>query len=67
MKGSLMDSIPTVIQESCISCGLCISRCPDVFRFNRDGKSIVFDLAGALREKIQQAIDGCPVQCVSWQ
>lgn len=61
-----MTKTPTVDQEACISCGLCVSCCPGVFRFNDDGKSECYDPAGASEAEIQQAIDGCPVQCISW-
>ena len=56
-----------VDQEACISCGLCVSTCPGVFRFNDAGKSECFDPAGASERDIQGAIDGCPVQAISWQ
>jgi ferredoxin len=62
-----MNKIPVVDQESCISCGLCISTCPGVFHFNSSGKSECFDPSGATEQNIQQAIDGCPVQCISWE
>ncbi len=62
-----MARIPTVDQDSCISCGLCVTTCPGVFRFNEDGKSEVYDPNGASEQEIQQAIDGCPVQCISWK
>ncbi|MDD2733817.1 MAG: ferredoxin [Desulfuromonadaceae bacterium] len=52
--------------ENCISCGLCISTCPAVFRFDASGKSESFDPAGASEADIQSAIDGCPVQCIRW-
>lgn len=52
--------------EDCISCGLCISICPAVFRFDSTGRSECFDPAGATEAEIQNAIDGCPVQCISW-
>lgn len=58
---------PWVDKESCISCGLCVSTCPDVFRFGSDTKSEVFNPSGAPEAKIQEAIDGCPVQCISWK
>ncbi len=58
---------PWVDQESCISCGLCSSVCPEVFRFAENGKSEVYDPTGAPEKKIQEAIDGCPVQCISWK
>ncbi len=58
---------PWVDQENCISCGLCISTCPAVFRFGNGGKSECYDPGGAPEHEIQSAIDGCPVQCISWE
>ena len=62
-----MAKTPVVDQEACISCGLCVSTCPGVFRFNADGKSECFDAGGAPEADIQRAVDGCPVQAISWQ
>lgn len=58
---------PWVDQDSCISCGLCISTCPGVFSFNNAGKSECCNPGGAPEKDIQLAIDSCPVQCISWQ
>ena len=62
-----MPGKPYVDQDVCISCGLCVSVVPEVFRFNDKGVSEVYDPTGAPEEKIQQAIDNCPVSCISWQ
>lgn len=61
-----MEKKPVVDQEACISCGMCISICPGVFRFNDAGKSECFDPQGASESEIQSAIDSCPVQAISW-
>ncbi|MBC7961651.1 MAG: ferredoxin [Steroidobacteraceae bacterium] len=54
--------------DVCISCGICISNVPDVFRFAESGKAEVYDPAGAPEDTIQQeAIDICPVSCIHWQ
>lgn len=58
---------PVVDQDLCISCGLCISTCPGVFQFNDDGKSECYNPEGATEDEIQTAIDGCPVQAISWE
>ena len=55
-----------VNREECISCGLCVSLAPEVFRFE-DNKSIAYDQSGASEEIIQQCIDGCPVSAISWR
>ena len=62
-----MAKIPAVDQEVCISCGLCISICPNVFRFNNSGRSECFNPEGASEAEIQTALDGCPVQAIRWE
>ena len=62
-----MARIAWVDEEACISCGLCISSCPDVFRFNADGKAECFAPDGAPEADIQEAMDACPVQCIYWR
>lgn len=61
-----MGKKPFVDPDICISCGLCVSVCPGVFQFNGAGKSECYDPEGATEEEIQSAIDGCPVQAISW-
>jgi ferredoxin len=62
-----MAKTPVVNQDECISCGLCAEICPEVFRMNDQDISEVYNPAGAPPEKIQEAIDGCPVQCIHWE
>jgi ferredoxin len=62
-----MARAPVVDQEECISCGVCVDVCPEVFRLNDRDVSEVYNLTGAPEEKIQEAIDSCPVQCIHWE
>jgi len=55
-----------VDQQVCIGCGLCVSIVPEVFRLNDAGVSEVYDQEAGEKEQIQQAIDSCPVNCISW-
>ena len=55
-----------VDSDACISCGLCVSLAPEVFKFV-DGKSFAYDPAGASGKKIQECIDGCPVSVIHWK
>jgi ferredoxin len=55
-----------VDREACISCGLCVSLVPEVFRFE-DGKSQAYNQAGAPEQKIQECVDGCPVGAIYWR
>jgi ferredoxin len=62
-----MARIPYVDRDACISCGLCVDSVPEVFRLTRDNLAEVYDPAGATEQKIQEAVDGCPVNCIYWQ
>jgi ferredoxin len=62
-----MAMIPFVEQEECTGCGLCEEVCPEVFQMNEDDVSEVHDEEGASEDKIQEAIDGCPVECIHWE
>lgn len=62
-----MARIPVVKEDECISCGLCAEICPEVFRLNERDVSEIFDPGGASIEKIQEAMDSCPVKCISWE
>lgn len=60
--------IPVIEVDACIACGNCEAVCPEVFRLNEElGHSEVIDPFGAPEERIQDAIDQCPAQCISWQ
>jgi ferredoxin len=60
-------AVPVVDQSECISCGLCIETATKTFRFNAQNKSEVIDPHGDPEELIQEAIDNCPVSCISWE
>ncbi len=55
-----------VDQDLCISCGLCVSSCPEVFFWNDDEKAQVSkeqvdsEMEGCVRE----AADGCPTDAI---
>ncbi|MSM38852.1 MAG: ferredoxin [Geobacter sp.] len=58
---------PYVDQEVCISCGVCVEMVPEVFRMNDDNYAEVYDPAGAPEERIQEAMDACPANCIDWE
>lgn len=62
-----MAKTPYVDQDVCISCNLCVDTVPEVFRMNEDGLAEVYDPTGASEDKIQEAIDACPVACIHWE
>ena len=56
-----------VDQALCDGFKVCISMAPDVFEIDKNGKSFVKNQNGADVETIQQAIDACPAQAISWE
>lgn len=55
-----------VDQDTCISCGLCPSVCPEVFQFNADEKAeaIVDVVPADCEDSAVEARDGCPVSAI---
>lgn len=55
-----------VDQDLCISCGLCVETCPDIFDWNDDGKADVqVDPVPADREDCaKEAMENCPVDAI---
>lgn len=56
-----------VDEEKCIGCGTCVALCPKVFDFDDKGKVKVVDQEGDTVEKIQEAIESCPVDAIGWE
>ncbi len=61
-----MAQIPRVDQDSCTGCETCIDLCPGVFRLTDDMVAEAYDPKGASKDEIQEAMDSCPVECISW-
>ncbi len=51
---------PVVDPNLCISCGVCVSLCPQVFEMGNDGKSHVIG-----EGDYQAAMEACPVEAIS--
>jgi ferredoxin len=58
---------PIIDQDICIGCELCVGTAPEVFRMTDRNVAEVFEPFGASEELIQEAIDSCPVNCISWE
>jgi len=57
-----------IIEEGCISCGMCEGTCPEVFRMNDEGMAEVCgDVTATNEESVREAIDGCPVSVISME
>ncbi|MDD5640913.1 MAG: ferredoxin [Syntrophales bacterium] len=63
----MADHIPVIVEDECIACGACVESCPEVFTLNESlGFAQVINPGGASADRIQEAIDACPVQCIHW-
>ena len=61
-----MPRIPFVDADLCTGCELCVETVPDVFQMEGDVATVI-DPEGAGEEEIQEAIDNCPVEAITWQ
>jgi ferredoxin len=67
METKMAGHVPLVVEDECIGCGACEEICPEVFRMNESlGFAQVINPTGAPEEKIQEAMDACPVGCLHW-
>ena len=62
-----MARTPVVDQTLCISCGLCTEIAGSTFELDENNLSRVVDPAGDPEDAIQEAIDSCPVEAISWE
>lgn len=58
-----------VDQDLCISCGLCISICDEVFFWNDDEKAeaIEGDVSEELSEDVEEAVESCPTDAIEYK
>jgi ferredoxin len=68
-KGDLKMARRVVIDtEECTGCETCVELCPEVFAFNEDEeKAEVTMPEGGPEDCIEEAMESCPVECISWE
>jgi ferredoxin len=54
-------------RDGCISCGLCVSMCSEVFRMGDDGPAEVYvnPIPSDAENSAFEARDGCPVSVIT--
>lgn len=53
--------------DACVSCGLCVEICPEVFKLNNDGiaEPIVDEVPTENQTSCREAADSCPAEAIS--
>ncbi len=55
-------------EEECVGCETCVELCPDIFAFDNDAeKANVIKAEGGDEDCIEEAIDSCPAECISYE
>jgi ferredoxin len=62
-----MARAPVMDLNRCVECEACLELCPAVFRRNEAGYYEVLDLPSYPEECVQEAINCCPTDCISWE
>lgn len=65
--GLNVSPIPVIETEDCVGCGSCVEICPEIFVLNESlEKAQVVNPDGCPEEKVNEAIETCPVNCIHW-
>ena len=57
---------PVVDADLCTGCELCVDIAPSTFELNDEGISEIIAPEGDDEDAIQEAIDSCPTEAISW-
>ena len=60
-------AILVVDPDLCTGCELCVDIAPDTFQMNEEDISEVVNPQGDNEDAIQEAIDSCPSEAISWE
>ena len=59
--------VPVIDLSRCVDCDACVEICPEVFRKNEAGYIELLEVEPESQERIQEAINCCPEDCIAWQ
>ena len=57
--------VKAIVQDGCISCGLCVVTCPEVFKMEDGGLAEAYgEVTASNQQDAEAARDGCPVSVI---
>jgi ferredoxin len=59
-------AVPVVDADLCTGCELCTQIAEGTFVMSDDGIAVVSNPTGDSEDTIQEALDSCPVEAISW-
>ena len=62
-----MPRTPHLEATDCIGCETCTRICPGVFHMVSEHKAGIHNPGGAPEALIEEAMDNCPVACITWE
>lgn len=62
-----MSRTVAIDMDACIGCEACVDECPEVFSMGPGDLALVYNPEGGNDEKIESAMDLCPVNCIYWE
>jgi ferredoxin len=67
-KGETMAKTVVIDEEKCSGCGTCAAIAEDCFALNEETeKAYVTDQSACSEDQMQEAIDTCPEEAISWE
>ncbi len=67
MKTDMASVVPVIDFECCILCNVCVELAPQVFQLNDAGYIETAVLDDYSDESINEAVQNCPRNCISWE
>jgi len=62
------NKVPVINSSQCTDCDSCIEICPTVFKRNKEtGYIEVVDLPEYPEDDVQEAMNMCPADCITWE
>ena len=59
--------IPKADPKKCTGCATCTALCPEIFELEKNSEAFVAKRDNYNEVSVQEAMDSCPGQAISWE